>query len=163
PHWAGRFSWQSPRTSRGPLLRGVRGRHRLGDVVQRLAGALGSRTHARERLGLGQAVALHQEALSPLDDLAGGERLAQRVGPGPVEHGPKIEPDDGLVLGDQDAIGNLATAFPPRSARSSSCPASCSRTSVRAIVMPRPSPVPGAGPLPASVTVSSTWPFWCRN
>src|SRR5690242_3096048 len=51
----------------------------LGDVAKRLAGALRGRAHAPERLGLAEAVALHQQALRALDDLAGRQGVAQRV------------------------------------------------------------------------------------
>ena len=192
--------------------------HRLGDLAQRATGLLRGAAHAREGVGLGEVVALHQEPLGPLDHLARRERLAQVAGfgshrlqlgvarprgfdrrqqvvlpkrldqvaedprldrpldhlalgkgrhdhdrnrvalqdlagdldpiqaghldvehrnlgvgrggqldrlqavgglrhhvePGAFEHRRQVEPDDRLILGDQDSAGNLTTAFPRR-------------------------------------------------
>src|SRR6185437_8014741 len=75
--------------------------------------------------------------------------------PGPLQHRPHVQPDDGLVLRDQDTAGNRTTAFPRRSIR----PRSSSRTSAAAIVRPSPWRGPGGGPWPSSPTLITILPF----
>ena len=65
----------------------------------------GMRTSSSARSGVAGA-----RQLDRLDAVA---RLGHHVESGPAEHGGEVEADDRLVLGDQDAAGNRATAFPP--------------------------------------------------
>src|SRR5580765_6460416 len=63
------------------LSLGVKGSDdRFGDHHERPARDLARLAQARERVGLGELLLLHEQALRPLDRLARDERLLQRVG-----------------------------------------------------------------------------------
>ena len=84
-------------------------------------------------------------------------RLRHDLVPGALEEPAQVEPDDRLVLGDEDShAGNLTSAQVPLSPpASSSVPPSSSRTSARTI----DSPVPFASaemPAPSSLTASTS-------
>src|SRR6476660_7343881 len=88
------------------------------------------------------------------DRLAPVAGLGHHLEAGPLQHRPHVQPDDGLVLRDQDTAGNRTTAFPRRSMR----PRSSSRTSAAAIVRPSPWRGPGGGPWPSSPTLITMLP-----
>src|ERR671930_2094908 len=56
------------------------GNDRLRDHLHRTSRDLAGLAQPRERLLLGEPLALHQQSLRPLDRLARGERLRERVG-----------------------------------------------------------------------------------
>src|SRR5262249_3578362 len=97
-----------------------------------------------------------------LDRLLAVPRLRAHLEARELEHALEIEPDQCLVLGDENAVhaGNTTSARSPSPFARASSPRSSSRTSARTMDSPVPSISPSM-PCPSSAIVRTTSPSRC--
>ena len=134
-----------------------RDRPLVEDAARRLDPVEPRHLHVEERdVGLGLA--------RELDGLLAVARLGADLEAGRLEQALEVEPDERLVLGDEDTrhAGNTTSARRPPSFSSASSPRSSSRTSARTIESPVPVVSP-SNPAPSSAIVRTTSPLRCAS